>query len=135
MDMDCLQKFVIVLDVFDHVEQTDGGETFWKESSVLQCGEYYVLDSPPPGVHRARCSGFHEDYFEPRILHSFCYEAVAAADIEERTGRRILAQGFEDADVAMLKPERGILDVETRLIAPFRVRNGGLRPGVPAAFG
>src|ERR1700733_5569096 len=132
--MDCLQELVIVLDMFHHVEQTDCGETSGDESGVLQCGERYLLDSPPTGVHRARCSRFHEYYFQSRVLHRFRYEAVAAANVEERTGRWKLAYGFEDAGVAMLEPEGGILDVETRLIAPFRVRNGRLRPGAPAAF-
>src|SRR5271168_668957 len=95
--MNCLQKLVIVLHVFDHVEQTDCWETSWNEPGVLKCGKHYVLNSATPGVHRARGSRFHEHYFQSRVLHGFCYEAVAPANVEARTGGRILAYSFEDA--------------------------------------
>src|SRR4029077_2529678 len=106
VDPDCLQKFVVVLHVFHHVEQTDGGETSRNESGILECGMHHLLDSSPSGVHNTRCPGFYEHYFQPRILHRPGDEPVATADIEERTCRRKLAYRFEDTGVAMPEPER-----------------------------
>jgi hypothetical protein len=121
MGSDHLQEFVVVFHVFHHVKQTDGGETIGKKCSVLQCGPHHVLNSPPPGIRSAHRPGLYQNYFESRILHGLCHEAVTTAYVKQGTRRGILSHRFEDAGVAMTEPERRIFDLEADLIPPFGV--------------
>ena len=117
------QERRVILDVLDHIEEPDRGKSARKKSGVFGCAADNLADTSPPGIAGALETRLNENNVNACLLNGLGNVAVSTADIEERSGRRELAQHFEDAVVPVLGPKRGFFHFKAVLMAGIGKRD------------
>src|SRR5690554_5800173 len=122
--MNTLDEVPVVLHMLDDIEQSDGSETSWVETGIFKrCGDHDVEPPRPVSVDRAAPPWLKHCYLTAIIGQALGNKTVACPYIQQQPPIRMVSHHRGDAVVAMLEPERMLLQSETIVVPPFRVRH------------
>lgn len=132
---DFMEKSLLIVKVLQHVEEANGRQGSVAETRFLQRRMHHIPQSTRSRVTDAGVSWFDQDHRHSNRLDRRGHEAVAAADVEERSGGGEPAEQGQEAGVAVGKPERTVFEREAGVIAGCGIGDAFRATSAPDAVG
>ena len=118
------QKSLFVFDMFQHIEEPDGWQCSVTETRLLQGRLDHGAQSARLRMPDTVGPRFNQNHRQASLrLQRRSHEAVATADIEERTSGGKPPQQSQQTGIAMGEPERTVLNGKAVAVPRRRIGN------------